>query len=153
MRFYHPNAVHSILPHPNPAYPTPSYARPRAPPLTIHPNPSYAIPTPPHAALVAPPSPQGLQSALRFTLLWGTVLSLVLILVWPLLALPATVFSENYFTFWIILALVWGWAATLIMIFLPVWEAKDAIFTIAAHMATCQATTNPSNRSSKRQLV
>lgn len=38
-------------------------------------------------------SREGLEKALKFTMIWGTVLSLVLILVWPLLALPAGVFS------------------------------------------------------------
>ena len=94
---------------------------------------------------------QGLKSALRFTLVWGTVLSLVLILVWPLLALPATVFSESYFTFWVIIALVWGWAATLIMIFLPVYEAKNSILATVNHLVHGQTTAQP-GRASKANL-
>lgn len=43
---------------------------------------------------------------------WG--LSLLLVVVWPLLALPAGVFSKSYFTFWVILAIIWGYAATVI---------------------------------------
>lgn len=97
-------------------------------------------------------SEEGLKDALRFTMIWGTVLSLILILVWPLLALPATVFSENYFTFWVIIALIWGWVATLIMIFLPVYEAKDGLLATVNHLIHGQATAT-SERASKRDLA
>ena len=35
-------------------------------------------------------------------------LTVVIFILWPLLALPAKVFSQNYFTMWIVIALIWG---------------------------------------------
>ena len=44
-------------------------------------------------------SPEGIEKAYNFTRLWGSVLAFVLIILWPCLALPATVFSKGYFTY------------------------------------------------------
>ncbi len=38
--------------------------------------------------------------------------------------------SAGYFTFWIILAMIWGILATFVCIVLPLWEAKDDIWMI-----------------------
>ena len=35
-------------------------------------------------------------------------LTVVIFILWPLLALPARVFSQGYFTMWIVIALIWG---------------------------------------------
>ena len=53
-----------------------------------------------------------MKRALRVTLWWALALSIVTFLLWPLLTLAAgTVWSEGYFTFWIILSIVWGLVA------------------------------------------
>ncbi len=67
---------------------------------------------------------------LSWTYKTGGALSLLLLVVWPLLTLPAGIFSKSYWTFWVILAMVWGLIATFICILLPLWEAKGAIATI-----------------------
>ena len=72
----------------------------------------------------------------RFTTFYGTLLTLLLVVIWPSLALPARVFSRGYFTFWTILSLIWGLVAAAAMIFLPVAEAKDSIITTAKNIAT-----------------
>merc|ERR1711966_338435 len=41
---------------------------------------------------------------LRRTWILGGVLTIVLIVIWPLLSLPANPFTESYFTFWVALA-------------------------------------------------
>ena len=46
-------------------------------------------------------SEEGMNIALHRIWWWGGSLALVLVVVWPLLALPAGVFSEGYFTFWV----------------------------------------------------
>lgn len=79
---------------------------------------------------------EGLNKALRWTLRWGTALTVLLVVVWPVLALPAGVFSKGYFTFWTVISLVWGLLATVAMIFLPIWEARVAILTTAKNVAT-----------------
>ncbi|THG14132.1 hypothetical protein TEA_003187 [Camellia sinensis var. sinensis] len=39
---------------------------------------------------------------------WGVGFTVVIVLLWPLLSLPAGQFSEGYFTFWAIIAIAWG---------------------------------------------
>lgn len=43
-------------------------------------------------------SPAALTKALRWTYITGGTLTLVMLILWPLLALPAGVFSQGYFT-------------------------------------------------------
>ena len=66
---------------------------------------------------------------------WG--LTLILIVAWPLLALPAGVFSKGYFTFWVVLSIIWGLLATAVGIFLPFFESRDAIANILKGILTC----------------
>ena len=49
-----------------------------------------------------------MEHAYKFVLRWGSVLAVVLIIVWPLLALAAGSFSRSYFYFWVILSIIWG---------------------------------------------
>eukprot|EP00775_Hariotina_reticulata_P012232 gene12232-12370_t len=68
--------------------------------------------------------PAALTRALKWTWITGGVLTLVLVIAWPLLALPAGVFSKPYFTMWIIIAITWGLVACLICLILPWWESR-----------------------------
>eukprot|EP01025_Chloroclados_australasicus_P054480 TRINITY_DN645_c0_g1_i2.p1 TRINITY_DN645_c0_g1~~TRINITY_DN645_c0_g1_i2.p1 ORF type:complete len:669 (-),score=98.15 TRINITY_DN645_c0_g1_i2:461-2467(-) len=86
-------------------------------------------------------SAEGLLGALRFTVIYGTILSGVLIIVWPLLALPAGVFSEGYFSFWVGLAIAWGLLATVAMITLPLWESRVGLVTVLSNLLSCHRTT------------
>lgn len=56
----------------------------------------------------------------RFVTVWGSALTLLLVVAWPALALPAKDFSKGYFTFWTIIAIVWGLLASIAMVFMPV---------------------------------
>ncbi len=44
--------------------------------------------------------------AYKLTWIWAITLSIVIFVLWPLLALPAGIFSRGYFTFWVILSMV-----------------------------------------------
>uniref|UniRef100_A0A383W3Q7 Urea active transporter n=1 Tax=Tetradesmus obliquus TaxID=3088 RepID=A0A383W3Q7_TETOB len=68
-----------------------------------------------------------LNRAIKWTWLTGGVLTLVLVVAWPLLALPAGVFSKAYFTMWIVIALTWGFAAMCVCLFMPWWESRRHI--------------------------
>ena len=46
-------------------------------------------------------SPAAMDVAFKWILLYGGMFSVLLFVVWPLLALPAKVFSKGYFTFWV----------------------------------------------------
>ena len=62
------------------------------------------------------------------TYVTGYILTFVLIIAWPILTLPAGVFSKSYFTFWVILSIIWGLIASGCCILVPLVEA--AIFFI-----------------------
>jgi len=58
---------------------------------------------------------------------WGAlVLSIVLVVLWPLLSLPADPFSEQYFSFWVVIAFIWGHVAFVITVLLPIYEFATA---------------------------
>eukprot|EP01026_Neomeris_dumetosa_P065127 TRINITY_DN623_c0_g1_i3.p1 TRINITY_DN623_c0_g1~~TRINITY_DN623_c0_g1_i3.p1 ORF type:complete len:724 (-),score=58.73 TRINITY_DN623_c0_g1_i3:877-2892(-) len=82
-------------------------------------------------------SAEGLLGALRFTIICGSILSGILIILWPVLAIPAGVFSEAYFSFWAGIAIAWGLIATAIMILLPLWESRKGLLTVIFNLATC----------------
>lgn len=85
-------------------------------------------------------SPAALTKALKWTWMTGGVLTLVMIIAWPLLALPAGVFNKPYFTMWIIIALIWGITAAFFCIFTPIFESRKHIAKILAHLFTCAPT-------------
>ena len=55
-----------------------------------------------------PDSAAAMEHAYRWILKWGGGTAFVIIIAWPCLALPAGVFSKGYFTFWVIISIVWG---------------------------------------------
>ena len=71
-----------------------------------------------------------LTHAFRRVLVWGTVLAILLIIVWPLLTIPAGSFSKPYFNFWVILSMIWGMIASAVVVLLPLWEYRNAFFSL-----------------------
>ena len=59
---------------------------------------------------------------------WG--FTAVLVVLWPLLALAAGVFSKSYFTFWVALSMAWAVVACTVGIALPFYESREAIGAI-----------------------
>jgi len=57
----------------------------------------------------------------------GYVLTIVLVIIWPLLSVPARVFSEDYFAFWVLISIVWGFGAAVIITVLPILESSEEI--------------------------
>ncbi len=55
-----------------------------------------------------PDSAAAMEHAYKFVLRYGSILAVVLIIVWPLLALAAGTFTKPYFYFWVIISIVWG---------------------------------------------
>lgn len=74
---------------------------------------------------------------------WG--FSAVLIIIWPVLTLPAGVFSVGYFTFWVILSLIWGLAATIAGFSVPLWESRDTLWSILKGLVTLSPNDDPTN--------
>jgi urea-proton symporter len=60
----------------------------------------------------------------------GYALSLVLIVIWPVLSIPAGVFTKAYFAFWVLIAMGWGFGASLTMLILPLTESSEDIANV-----------------------
>ena len=71
--------------------------------------------------------PHVLQKADRWVKRRGYVLTIVLIIIWPLLSVPAGLFSKSYFAFWVLVSIAWGFGAALIITVLPLVESADEI--------------------------
>ena len=54
-------------------------------------------------------------------------LTFVLIILWPALTIPAGVFSQSYFSFWVMVAIIWGFSAAIAISLLPLLESSDTI--------------------------
>jgi urea-proton symporter len=68
-----------------------------------------------------------LDRAERWIVHRGYTISVILILIWPLLSVPAGVFSKAYFSFWVLLSVAWGFGAALTMFVLPLMESSEEI--------------------------
>ena len=80
--------------------------------------------------------PQMLKDALTFVQKWGVGFTVLMVIVWPLLSLPAGcgasgvecgVFSKGYFYLWVSVAIAWGIVATAVIIIMPLYESMDGI--------------------------
>lgn len=81
-------------------------------------------------AELTPEAEAEMDRAMKMITFWGIGLALVLVVAWPLLTLPAGVFSKGYFTFWVILSIIWGLMATGAMLLLPIWESRASIMAV-----------------------
>lgn len=82
-------------------------------------------------------SQEAMDKAFKWMVWVGWIFSFILCVAWPLLALPAKIFSKNYFTFWVILAIAWGFIAATVGTFLPLWESREILITVLVSMLTC----------------
>lgn len=64
-----------------------------------------------------------LMKAKGWIMKYGLAFTIVIVIVWPILSLPAGVFSKSYFSFWVGLSVVWGVVATAVLVFLPLFES------------------------------
>jgi urea-proton symporter len=71
--------------------------------------------------------PVMLRRAERWIKRRGYILTVILIFVWPLLSVPAGVFSRSYFAFWVLVAIGWGFGAAIIIAILPLTESAEDI--------------------------
>ena len=75
-----------------------------------------------------------MDSALSWTYKTGSALTLILIILWPVLAIPAGHFTPSYWGWWVALAIMWGLLATAATIILPIWEARKVFINIFLHL-------------------
>ena len=72
----------------------------------------------------------------------GLVANSCLLLVMVLGAIPDAADTKcicfliaGYFTFWVVLSLIWGLIATVVATLLPIWESRDALTNMFKHLA------------------
>jgi len=70
-----------------------------------------------------------LRRAERWIKRRGYILTFVLIVFWPLLSVPAGVFTKTYFSFWVLVAIGWGFGSAIIITVLPLVESSEEILT------------------------
>jgi len=68
-----------------------------------------------------------IRRAKRWIIRRGYLLTFVLIIVWPILSIPAQIFTEAYFAFWVLVSIAWGFGAAIVITFLPLFESQDEI--------------------------
>ncbi|EIE23218.1 urea active transporter [Coccomyxa subellipsoidea C-169] len=86
--------------------------------------------------------PAEMDRALKCTWIAAGVLSVVFCIIWPVLTIPAGAFSKGYFTFFVIISIIWALIASFIAIFLPLWESRD-VFARALGISPAEKTTLP----------
>ncbi|KAF5198293.1 Urea-proton symporter dur3 [Thalictrum thalictroides] len=72
-----------------------------------------------------------LMKAKTWIVKWGVGFTIVIVILWPLLSLPAGEFSLGYFTFWASIAIAWGTIGSAVIIALPLiesWETLQKVF-------------------------
>lgn len=75
-----------------------------------------------------------LDEALGWIKKWGYGFTILMVLIWPLLSLPAGVFTKDYFSFWVFVSIAWSFVATVVIISLPLYESKDAMIGVVYYM-------------------
>lgn len=72
--------------------------------------------------------PAALRRAVKIAGFAGVILTLILVLIFPLpLFLSHYTFSEGFFTFWIVLGIAWAFVSTFITVVLPIYESWSSM--------------------------
>lgn len=88
-------------------------------------------------AIESEETPKALDYARNQIWWWSSALCVVLVFAWPLLALPAGVFSKGYFTFWVVLSLLWSLVALVAAALLPLLESGPVILATIGMLLPC----------------
>ena len=75
-----------------------------------------------------------LDSAKWWIQKWGWGFTILMVLIWPLLSLPAGVFTKDYFAFWVFISIAWSFVATFVIIVLPIQESMDSIVGVCYYI-------------------
>ncbi|KAJ8754371.1 hypothetical protein K2173_002822 [Erythroxylum novogranatense] len=66
----------------------------------------------------------------------GVGFTVLIVVLWPLLTLPAGEFSKGYFTFWAVIAIAWGTIGSIVIVALPLVESWETISSVFLGMFT-----------------
>jgi SSS family transporter len=79
-------------------------------------------------------SDEFLTKALNWVKLYGYGFTILIVIVWPILSVPAGVFTKDYWAFWVFISLMWGFVASAVIVALPLIESKDEILNVLFSM-------------------
>jgi len=79
-------------------------------------------------------TPEALLAAKAWVFKVGWVLSLFLVVAWPLACVPMGAFGKSTFQIWSGVALMWGYIGSLVIVALPIYESFDGITYFFAKM-------------------
>jgi len=71
-----------------------------------------------------------LNEAAAWVKKWGYGFTIIMVIIWPILTIPAGVFTKDYFAFWVFVSLMWGFTATFTIITLPLYESRHNILGV-----------------------
>ncbi|KAH7430302.1 hypothetical protein KP509_09G092400 [Ceratopteris richardii] len=75
-----------------------------------------------------------LRNAKNWILRWSVGLTILIVVLWPLFSLPAKVFSEGYFKFWVVISIVWASVGSIIIFFLPLYESWRTLCRVISNI-------------------
>jgi SSS family transporter len=70
---------------------------------------------------------EALKAAQAWISKWGVGFTVVMVIIWPILSVPAGEFTRGYFQMWVIIAVIWGLVATVVIVVLPIYESWNGI--------------------------
>ncbi|GLU05278.1 hypothetical protein SLE2022_223870 [Rubroshorea leprosula] len=77
-----------------------------------------------------------LRRARTWIIKWGLGFTILIVILWPLLTLPAGEFNLGYFTFWAVISVAWGTIGSAVIIALPLVESWEIINNVCLGMFT-----------------
>ncbi|GKU95941.1 hypothetical protein SLEP1_g9238 [Rubroshorea leprosula] len=77
-----------------------------------------------------------LRKARTWIIKWGLGFTILIVILWPLLTLPAGEFNLGYFTFWAVISVAWGTIGSAVIIALPLVESWEIINDVCLGMFT-----------------
>ena len=97
--------------------------------------------------------PEMLEEAYRWITRRGWVITIILIVIWPLLSIPAGKFTKDYFAFWVLLAIAWGFGAAIVITFLPLMESSAELSATIKGMLGMSSNESEENYVEKEPLA
>jgi hypothetical protein len=70
---------------------------------------------------------------------WGWAFTILMVVIWPILSLPAGVFTKDYFSMWVFISIAWSFVATFVIIWLPLYESASVFQNILFQVTGIQA--------------
>lgn len=78
--------------------------------------------------------PEMLAESYKWITTRGWILTIVLVIIWPLLSIPAGKFTKDYFAFWVLISIAWGFGAAIVITFLPLLESSAELGIVVKGM-------------------